>query len=85
MRPIGSAIELENGRKDAVRWIRKGERVTDVARDLGVSRTAVHTSGAFRVGRARSQLGEVPCAGVNRSSRAADVDGFQRRATGDRF
>lgn len=42
MRPIGSAIELEHRRKDAVRRIRKGERVTDVARDLGVSRTAVH-------------------------------------------
>jgi len=36
MRPVGSAIELEKRRKDAVRRIRAGERVTDVAKDLGV-------------------------------------------------
>ena len=41
MRPVGSAIELEKRRKDAVRRIRDGERVTDVANDLGVSRVAV--------------------------------------------
>ena len=41
MRPVGSAIELEKRRKDAVRRIRAGERVTDVAKDLGVSRVAV--------------------------------------------
>ena len=41
MRPVGSAAELEKRRKDAVRRIRAGERVTDVAKDLGVSRVAV--------------------------------------------
>ncbi len=41
MRPVGSAVELEKRRKDAVRRIRAGERVTDVAKDLGVSRVAV--------------------------------------------
>lgn len=41
MRPVGSAIELEKRRKDAVRRVRAGERVTDVANDLGVSRVAV--------------------------------------------
>ena len=41
MRPVDSAIELENRRKDAVRRIRAGERVTDVANDLGVSRVTV--------------------------------------------
>lgn len=41
MRPVGSAIELEKRRKEAVRRIRAGERVTDVANDVGVSRVTV--------------------------------------------
>lgn len=41
MRPVGSAIELEKRRKEAVRRIRAGERVMDVAADLGVSRVSV--------------------------------------------
>lgn len=41
MRPVGSAIELEKRRKDAVRRVRASERVTDFANDLGVSRVAV--------------------------------------------
>ncbi|GAA4453201.1 helix-turn-helix domain-containing protein [Novipirellula rosea] len=41
MRAVGSAIELENRRKDAVRRIRAGGRVADVANDLGVSRVTV--------------------------------------------
>jgi transposase len=42
MRPTGSATELEIRRKDAVRRLRAGERVTDVARAFGVSRIAVY-------------------------------------------
>lgn len=42
MRPVGSPSVLEERRKDAVRRMRTGERPTDVARDLGVSTTAVH-------------------------------------------
>lgn len=42
MRPVGSASDLEERRKDAVRRMRSGERPIDVARDLGVSATAVH-------------------------------------------
>lgn len=42
MRPVGSASDLEERRKDAVRRIRAGERPVDVAASLGVSRTAVH-------------------------------------------
>ena len=43
MRPTGSAIELESRRKDALRRLRAGERVKDVAADLGVSTQAIHT------------------------------------------
>ncbi len=42
MRPVGSASVLEERRKDAVRRMRAGERPTDIARELGVSTTAVH-------------------------------------------
>lgn len=42
MRPVGSASELEIRRKDAVRRMRAGERPVDIARELGVSTTAVH-------------------------------------------
>jgi transposase len=41
MRPIGTAAELEQRRKEAVRQLRAGARVVDVCRDLGVSKTAV--------------------------------------------
>lgn len=42
MRPEGSASELEQRRKEAVRMIRAGERVTDVAKHFGVSRIAIY-------------------------------------------
>lgn len=42
MRPIGSAKELETRRKDALRRLRAGERVKDVAESLGVSTQAIH-------------------------------------------
>lgn len=42
MRPTGSAAELAARRKAAVRRLRTGERVTDVARAFGVSRFAVY-------------------------------------------
>ena len=42
MRPTGSATELEVRRKEAVRRLCAGERVTDVARAFGVSRIAVY-------------------------------------------
>lgn len=42
MRPTGSAAELATRRKEAVRRLRAGERVADVARAFGVSRFAVY-------------------------------------------
>jgi transposase len=42
MRPTGSATELATRRKEAVRRLRAGERVADVARAFGVSRFAVY-------------------------------------------
>lgn len=42
MRPTGSATELATRRKQAVRRLRAGERVADVARAFGVSRFAVY-------------------------------------------
>jgi len=42
MRPTGSAAELATRRKAAVRRLRAGERVADVARAFGVSRFAVY-------------------------------------------
>lgn len=41
MRPAGTAEELEQRRKEAVRQLRNGARVVDVCRDFGVSKTAV--------------------------------------------
>lgn len=62
MRPKGSALELERRRVDAVRRIRDGERVVDVARSLGVSTTAVQNwkraaenEGGLRALRAKPQ------------------------------
>lgn len=41
MRPVGTALELEERRKEAVRQLRAGARVVDVCREFGVSKTAV--------------------------------------------
>ena len=42
MRPTGSAKELETRRKNALRRLRAGEQVKDVAESLGVSTQAIH-------------------------------------------
>lgn len=41
MRPAGTAMELEQRRKEAVRQLRSGVRVVDVCREFGVTKTTV--------------------------------------------